>query len=137
MKLFCAIMTSSSFSEVGEKKWRTEKKYGELLRPALQYVNEHFKENIGIEHLAKVCNFNPKYFCKIFKQYTSQTVMDYINSYRLHKAELPIISEPEIREGWGFTFPALRKWTYMSLKWRFLQSEWCCGYDILVSGFCS
>jgi len=92
MKLFCAIMTSSSFSEVGEKKWRTEKKYGELLRPALQYIDGHYKENIGIERLAGVCNFNPKYFCKIFKQYTSQTVMDYVNSYRLHKAELELIS---------------------------------------------
>ena len=85
-------MESHSFSQIGEKEWRTEKKYGELLRPAFQYIDEHYQGSISVDVLAKKCNFNPKYFCKIFKQYTSQTVMDYVNSYRLHKAELEIIS---------------------------------------------
>ena len=92
MSLFYAIMKSHSFSQPGEKEWKTERKYGELLRPAIRFIDEHYRESISVEILAKQCNFNPKYFCKIFKQYTSQTVMDYVNSYRLHKAELELIS---------------------------------------------
>lgn len=92
MRLFCSIMRSGSYSEVSEKEWRTEKKYGELLRPALQYIDAHYRESITAEKLARVCNYNPKYFSKVFRQYTSKTPMDYVNSYRLHKAELELIS---------------------------------------------
>ena len=92
MRLFCTIMTSHSYSEMGEKKWRSEKLYGERLRPALKYIDDHYSETITVDQLARVCNFNPKYFCKIFKQYTSQTAMDYINSFRLHRAELELVS---------------------------------------------
>ena len=77
---------------MSEKEWRADKKYGELLKPALQYIDAHYRESITAEALAKVCNYNPKYFCKVFRQYTSKTPMDYVNSYRLHKAELELIS---------------------------------------------
>ena len=106
MDLFCEMLKSRSFSMISDKEWSSTRKYGEQMKPALQYIEEHYKENITTEQLAKVCNYNPKYFCKVFKKYTSQTAMDYITGYRLHKAELEIIatdrSLSEIAIGNGF-----------------------------------
>ena len=36
MRLFCVMMQARSYSIVSDKEWQSEKKYGELLRPALQ-----------------------------------------------------------------------------------------------------
>ena len=92
MNLFCTMLKSGSFSEIGEKEWLTARRYSELLRPALQYIDDHYRESISTEDLARVCNYNPKYFCKMFKEYTSQTAMDYVSRYRLHKAELELVT---------------------------------------------
>lgn len=92
LRLFCDIMQSGAYSKVSDKKWKCARKWRDVLSPAMKYVEEHYRECITSEQLARVCNYNPKYFCKVFKQYTSKTAMDYVNSYRLHKAELEIIS---------------------------------------------
>ena len=52
----------------------------------LKWIENHSSETITLEKLSKVSNLSEKYLCRIFKEYTSKTVMDYVNESRIEKA---------------------------------------------------
>lgn len=56
------------------------------LRTALEYVDQHYWENISLNHLASLANMSKPYFCSIFKRFTGKRPMDYINYLRINKA---------------------------------------------------
>jgi len=105
-RLLATLIESHSFETEAHGGRRTPKQYDDALRPAFLYIEEHYGESITLEALARECNFNMKYFCRIFKQYTSQTAMEYVNQFRLHKAEVDLLSSKnslsEIAEQNGF-----------------------------------
>lgn len=104
-RLLAILIESGSFVNVADRGSKSPKQYDAALRPAFRYIEAHFGEKITLEELARECNFNVKYFCRIFKQYTSQTAMEYLNQYRLHKAEVELwatkdpLSEIAVRNG--------------------------------------
>ena len=56
------------------------------LRPAIAYIEEHFKEKIYIEELSAMINVSPDYFTKVFKESIGKTPIDYINGMRVNCA---------------------------------------------------
>ncbi len=64
----------------------------ELIKPALQYIAEHYAEEIKLLQLSKLCCMNPSYFCRKFKQLVGKTTVEYINEYRIAKAEAMLIT---------------------------------------------
>jgi len=59
----------------------------ESILPALVYINDNFSSKISVDVLANLCRFSKCYFCRLFKQVTGQTVVGYINQYRLNLAD--------------------------------------------------
>ncbi|MBQ9120393.1 MAG: helix-turn-helix transcriptional regulator [Lachnospiraceae bacterium] len=56
------------------------------IKSVLEYVELHYQQQLTLEELAAVANMNPKYFCRIFREITRQTPMDYVISYRIEQA---------------------------------------------------
>ncbi|MBI9013735.1 MAG: PocR ligand-binding domain-containing protein [Clostridiales bacterium] len=70
-----------------------------LLKPALDYIDEHFHEKIYLDDMAYRCNISPSYFSRIFKRELGLTYSSYINKMKVSKAKelleetnLPIIN---------------------------------------------
>ncbi len=52
----------------------------------LSYIEEHYKEHIALEELARIAGMNPKYFCRFFREMSYRTPIDYVNYYRIERA---------------------------------------------------
>ena len=50
------------------------------------YIEDHYSEKITLEMLADKVNISVYYLSHIFKQYTNQTPIEYLNQYRLSTA---------------------------------------------------
>lgn len=55
--------------------------------PALEYIDTHYKEDITLSALSRLLNLNESYFCRLFKQATNTSFVQYLNYVRVCKAE--------------------------------------------------
>ncbi len=55
--------------------------------PALNYINDHYTEQITLQQISSVMNLNSSYFCRLFKQTTNSTFIEYVNFIRICKSE--------------------------------------------------
>lgn len=70
----------------------------EVMR-VIRYLDEHYKEKITVDELAKIANLSRSYFSCIFKDTTGKTLIEYITSLRLkHAAEMLCNSNWSISE---------------------------------------
>ena len=67
----------------------------EKVMPALNYIDEHYDEQITLEDLSRVINLNPSYFCRLFKKATNSTFIEYLNFVRICKSEKKLSSSKE------------------------------------------
>jgi len=51
----------------------------------LPWIQEHYNESLTLEKAAARAGFSKEYFCRLFKKYTGQTFLDYLNSVRAAK----------------------------------------------------
>ena len=58
-----------------------------LSKKIVKYARRHFDENITVEDVAKHCGYSRFYISKTFKEVTGKTLIDYINSLKVHKAK--------------------------------------------------
>ena len=56
------------------------------IKLALEYIEQHFQEQITLEQLAQASGLSPKYFCRYFKNILQKTPIDYVNHYRIVRA---------------------------------------------------
>ena len=54
----------------------------------LNYINQHFAEDISINTLATLCDYSEYHFMRFFKKHIGLTCIQYINNYRLEKASI-------------------------------------------------
>jgi AraC family transcriptional regulator len=77
------------------------------IQTAVEYINRHITEDISIDEISSACYLSKYHFCRIFKQKTGITVMEYILKTRIMMAkELlcgPKLSVTEISEACGFS----------------------------------
>ena len=101
---------------------------------AIKYVDEHYKEDIKIEKMAKVCGLSESHFRRIFEESMNMKPADYINMIRIQKACSLIKKEDISMEDVGFrvgyqtpsTFNRnFKKITGMSpYQWKSKSSKW-------------
>ena len=88
--------------------------------PILSYINQSYAENITLEDASERLNFDPSYFCRIFKTATGATFTEYLNFVRISKAEKMLSktrqSILEISEAVGFS--SVSYFTRMFKKYR-------------------
>ncbi|WAM33356.1 AraC family transcriptional regulator [Caldicellulosiruptor morganii] len=58
----------------------------EKIKAALDYINSNYSDSLSIEKLSKITSLSKYYFCRLFKEITSLTPIDYINKLRIEKA---------------------------------------------------
>lgn len=58
----------------------------ERIKPVLEYMRQNLAEPIRLEALAKQCNVSPAHFCRVFRQITGTTPVQYLTTLRLHQA---------------------------------------------------
>ena len=63
------------------------------LDAVVSYIHHHYMEGIALEELAELADLTPQYLCTAFKQYTSQTVFQYINMVRISKSKELLVAE--------------------------------------------
>lgn len=72
-----------------------EKERLKKMDSVFQYVDSNYQEHIDLDDISKSIGFSEYYFTKFFKENTGVTFLDYLNNYRIKKAEWRIIEEDE------------------------------------------
>lgn len=57
-----------------------------LIQQAVQYVKQHYKEDISNVSMSEYLNISEAYFCRTFKKETGYTFGQYLSHYRIHIA---------------------------------------------------
>ena len=61
----------------------------------IDYINEHYKEQIVIAELAERIGLTKNSFCRFFKKMTQKTFVQFVNEFRIGKA-VEILSENQM-----------------------------------------
>lgn len=56
------------------------------MEKAVQYIKEHYTENITLAEVANYVALSPGYFSSTFKQHTNEKFIDYLSKLRINKA---------------------------------------------------
>ena len=90
------------------------------LSMVLDYLDTHYSENITLEEAANIACFSKFYFTRLFKQYTNQTLYDYLSTKRIKAAEqmliIPNLPITEISLKAGFSSLSSFNRTFKRLK---------------------
>ncbi|WP_308635053.1 AraC family transcriptional regulator [Paenibacillus silvisoli] len=77
------------------------------LSELLQTLRERYRETITVSEAARMVSLSPNHFCKIFKQVTGKTLIEYIQLLRIQEAERLLLETDypvaEIAERAGFS----------------------------------
>jgi len=57
-----------------------------VLHLILNYINEHYREDISLPTLAQKCNISATYICTLFSTHMNTTLLSYIDHVRLRRA---------------------------------------------------
>lgn len=57
-----------------------------LIGAAIDYVEEHYMEDVKIVDMAEACSMSESYFRRLFWEYMGMKPLDYLNGYRIWKA---------------------------------------------------
>ncbi|MBQ7925444.1 MAG: helix-turn-helix domain-containing protein [Lachnospiraceae bacterium] len=90
------------------------------LSMVLDYIDNHYSENLTLEEAASIACFSKFYFTRLFKQYTNQTFYDYLSAKRIKAAEqmliVPNLPITEISLKSGFTSLSSFNRTFKRIK---------------------
>lgn len=75
-------ISSAQLQRLSERTWQKS----EQLKPALEYIEQHYGQHISLDTLAKLTGFSPKYFCRYFRAIVHRSPIDYLNYYRVECA---------------------------------------------------
>lgn len=66
---------------------------------AVRYINERYTENITLDDITEFLHMSKYHFCRVFKQFTGATFLEYLNNLRLTEAhQLLIHTKKSINE---------------------------------------
>lgn len=64
-----------------------QKEYIQLFNDALEYIDNHYTEDISLDYIAGQTGFSKFHFSRLFKQYTGYNFSDYLCFRRIKEAE--------------------------------------------------
>ncbi|MFP7300304.1 helix-turn-helix domain-containing protein [Neobacillus niacini] len=67
-----------------------------LLQQVIDYIEEHIREEIEPEHLAKLAGYSPYHFYRVFQKHTGFTLMDYVVKRKLQYALHELVNGKKI-----------------------------------------
>ena len=72
-----------------------QKEYVQKFNQILEYIDDHYMEDISLEGVAYTAGFSKYHFSRLFKQYTDFTFCDYL-CYRRIKAAEEFLAQPDL-----------------------------------------
>ena len=78
--------TVNSFYSEDEKVLDKNKIRTEQMKTVLKLISENYNQQITLEDMAEKAGMSPKYFCRVFKETTHRTPIEYLNAYRVDQA---------------------------------------------------
>ncbi|WKL03283.1 AraC family transcriptional regulator [Paenibacillus amylolyticus] len=97
----------------------------ERLKPVLDYIEQHYAEEITLPTLAGLICVTPEYFCHLFKKTTGIRPISYVNQVRVNKSKELLLDN--VQRGWRIllvksasnrpatTDPSSRSWNDLHL----------------------
>lgn len=67
-----------------------------LLRTSVNYMHNHFSEDVPLQQLANMSGVTPGYYCKIFKDCYHMRPLEYIQKLRIQKAKTLLLQNPSL-----------------------------------------
>ena len=78
---------------------RRQKQSNDVLREIIAYVNNHYKDSLTLDDMARQTGFSREYFCRFFKQHMGITFLRYLNEVRIsHAGRLLMNTDMSISE---------------------------------------
>lgn len=87
-----AIFRNLTFEELPDYREGMFKRKYNKLAPVLNYVAENYAQSITLEDATNMVHFSKYYFCKLFKEVTDTTFVNYLNGIRVSKAERELLN---------------------------------------------
>lgn len=82
--LFGQILSSGMYTR--NESVSVNRKKLKQFRAIIDYIHQHYHEDIDLQSLARQININQNYLCRFFKEIIHRTPMQYINYYRIERA---------------------------------------------------
>jgi len=61
--------------------------HSETIQQVINYIYQHYQDNLTRDGMAKFAGFHPRFFSKIFKEETNLGFTEYVANIRIHKAK--------------------------------------------------
>lgn len=81
----------SADSSTSDELSKSDKKI-DTVKKSLDYIRYNYTKNISIDDICKHAGFSKFYFCRLFKDVTRKTVIEYLNIFRCQKAKVLLSS---------------------------------------------
>ncbi|MBR2374689.1 MAG: helix-turn-helix transcriptional regulator [Clostridia bacterium] len=109
--------TEHSDPQVLRKKNDSQHFVGDLIARSLQFINEHIQEEFSVSALAEHVGFSRGYFSEMFKKFTGESPVSFINKCRvnyavnlLYKGEMNVL-DAALASGFGSSSNFYREFT--------------------------
>jgi AraC family transcriptional regulator len=66
------------------------------INKALNHIERHLESELSLEDVSKVAHYSPFHFHRIFKEFTNETLNQYIVRKRLEKASAVLLRKKDI-----------------------------------------
>lgn len=86
-RLLSLLLRAHVYTVLNQRDYDTRMKNIERFNHIFKYLEHNYAEKITVEEMASMVNVSKFHFCRIFKEVTGKTFNDYLNSFRLDKAE--------------------------------------------------
>ncbi len=88
--IFCLLYRSEKLTDSQDKTYTSQTR---KIMTVLKWLNKNFSQNVTLEKLAEISGLSEKYLCRIFKEYTSKTIINYLNELRVDNAYYEIVAK--------------------------------------------
>lgn len=79
------------------KKAHPEKPESPMVEKAVAYIRKHYSESVTLQDVAQLCFVSREHLCRVFKKETGFGFTEYLNIYRMQKANAMLTENPKLR----------------------------------------
>ena len=66
---------------------RNKTEFRQIIKSACEYIHSHYQDDITLTQMAELSNLSISHFSSLFKRYTGESLISYINKVRVMKAK--------------------------------------------------
>lgn len=82
-QLFYLLYTNSATILTIEDRNQTDRDL-KRIELCMQYVRKNYQKSITLSDISDLLSLSPEYFCRLFKKYTGQSFLTYVNQIRMY-----------------------------------------------------